>query len=187
MVLRHLTRKQEKRDSSVLVLDTTAILSGFSTHLMGARQFTTPSVLSELPRDMVDTATQLPLLNERSIEIVAPNSAYLQEIDDTIKIAGEKSISTTDRSLLALSLELKDKGHRPVLVSDDYALQNLAEILGITYLPYVERGIRKRYTWRLVCPACFREYVASSGLEICSVCGTRLKRKARSSRMAGRQ
>lgn len=166
----------------IIVLDTCAILSGFSSHLSNARQFTTPNVIGELPGGMVDSATQLPLLSETSIEVVAPEESYVQRVDETVLKTGDVSVSTTDKSLLALSLQLRDGGHQPILVSDDYALQNLARMLNIGYLPYVERGIRNRYVWRLACPACFREYPASSESDVCPICGTKLKRRVAKSR-----
>jgi rRNA maturation endonuclease Nob1 len=181
-----LKAKQGEKGDSILILDTCAIISGFSSHLSDAKQFTTPEVINELPKNMIDSATQLPLLNVTSIDVVAPDEDYLRKVDKIVKSAGEVTVSITDKSLLALSLQLKDADRRPVLVSDDYALQNLAEISGIHYLPYVEKGIRKRYSWKLACPACFREYPSSFQSDICPICGTRLKRRVRKSGKADR-
>jgi rRNA maturation endonuclease Nob1 len=179
MVLCDLNVEHRGKRDRILVLDTSAILSGFSSHLADARQFTTPNVLDELPKNKVNSNTQIPLLSEASIEVVAPSEGYLMKVEETVKAIGEMSVSTTDKSLIALSLQLKDAGQRPVLVSDDYALQNLAEISNVDYLPYVEKGIHDRYSWKLVCPACFREYPPLSELEACPICGTTLKKRNR--------
>lgn len=164
---------------SILVLDTCAILSGFSSHLANAKQITTPNVINELPETLVDSSTRLPLLDERSVEVVAPSQEYLHRVDEIVKTAGDVKISATDKSLLALSLQLRDRDHRPIVVSDDYGLQNLAKMSAIDYLPYVERGIRRQYRWELTCPACSRQYPSSYKSTDCPICGTKLKRRVR--------
>jgi len=161
----------------VLVLDTSAILRGFMRHMTDAAKFTTPDVLNELSNSSADSVMNLPIVNEASIGIRAPNEMILRRVQETATEVGETSLSKTDRSLLALALELKGMGYNPVLVTDDYALQNVAEILGLAYKSYIERGIRRRYKWRLVCPGCLREYSPSSAVSVCSVCGSKLKRK----------
>lgn len=166
----------------VLVLDTSAILSGFAGHVADASIFTTSEVLSELPNETVDSSTSLPLLNKASIEVMAPNETSLKLVDETAKKAGETSLSSADRSLLALALELKRMNYMPVLVTDDYGIQNIAEMLGLSYQPYVEKGIRRRYNWNLKCSGCYREYYPSPRLDVCPVCGTKLKRKIAASR-----
>ena len=179
--------RQSKKEDSVLILDTCAILSGYSSHLTQVSLVTTPDVIGELPERLVDSSTQLPLLEETSIDVISPSRAYLQKAEGIVKNAGDSQVSTTDMSLLALSLQLRDEGRRPVLVSDDYGLQNLAKMSNIRYLPYVERGIRRQYQWILVCPACFRQYPSSYPFVVCPICGTGLKRKVKRSKIARQQ
>lgn len=169
--------RRTDQDRLVLVLDTSAILRGFARQVTEGTRLTTPDVLNELSKLIVDSESQLPIMNESSIHVRTPNEVMLRRVNETAAKVGENSLSTTDRSLLALALELKGTGYDPVLVTDDYALQNVAEILGLDYKSYIERGIRRRYKWRLVCPACLREYGSSSTLNVCSVCGSKLKRK----------
>jgi UPF0271 protein len=161
----------------VLVLDTSAILHGFVRHISEGAKFTTPGVLNELPENMVDSITQLPIMDESSIDVRTPNEEMLRRVDETAGKVGENSLSVTDRSLLALALELKGIGYDPVLVTDDYALQNVAEVLGLAFKSYVERGIRRGYKWMLVCSGCRKEYDPSSTLNACPVCGSKLKRR----------
>jgi UPF0271 protein len=173
----NLQPKHVNRSKMALVLDTSAILSGFAIHLSDTPQFTTPEVLSELRSDKIDSSTQLPLVNEASIHVSRPDEASMRRVDEVVDKVGEVSLSETDRSLIALALELKNKGYEPVLVTDDYALQNLADIMGLSFQPYVERGISHRYQWKLVCPGCFREYEFPTRMGTCSVCGTKLKKR----------
>nr|MDO8135922.1 hypothetical protein [Candidatus Njordarchaeum guaymaensis] len=168
---------QTNQGKLVLVLDTSAILRGFMRQMTNAVKFTTPDVLNELSNRLVDPITHLPIMDEASIDVRAPNEMILRRVDETSENVGETSLSRTDRSLLALALELKGMGYNPVLVTDDYALQNVAEILGLAYKSYIERGIRRRYKWRFVCTGCLREYGPSSTISVCSICGSKLKRR----------
>lgn len=165
-----------------MVLDTSAILSGFAIHMSDTPLFTTPEVLNELHSGKIDSSSQVPLINETSIRVLTPNEASMRRVNEVADGAGEVSLSETDRSLIALSLELKDNGYKPILVTDDYALQNSAEIMGLSFQPYVERGIIHRYKWKLVCPGCFREYKFSNRIETCPVCGTKLKKRISASK-----
>ncbi len=174
---RNLQPRNVNRSRTVLVLDTCAILSGFAIHLSDTPQFTTPEVLNELRSDKIGSTTQLPLVNEASIGVSTPDEASMRRVNEVVDKVGEASLSVTDRSLIALALELKNKGYEPVLVTDDYALQNLAAIMDFSFQPYVERGISHRYQWKLICPGCFREYEFSTNMGTCSVCGTKLKKR----------
>jgi UPF0271 protein len=115
----------------VLVLDTSAILSGFAIHMSDTPQFTTPDVLNELHSDKIDFSTQLPLVNEASIRVSSPSEVSMRRVNEIATKVGDSSLSETDKSLIALALELKNKGYEPILVTDDYALQNSAEILSL--------------------------------------------------------
>jgi UPF0271 protein len=164
-----------------LVLDTSAILSGFALHMSDTTLFTTPEVLNELQGGRLDSSAQVPLINEASIRILTPDEASMRRVNEVTDASGEASLSDTDRSLIALAIELRNDGYDPVLVTDDYALQNSAAMLNLRFQPYAEKGIVNRYKWRLVCPGCFREYKFSNSIETCPVCGTRLKRRVRAS------
>jgi UPF0271 protein len=165
-----------------LVLDTSAILSGFAIHISDTTLFTTPQVLNELQGNKFGSSSQVPLINDASIRVLTPNEESLRRVNEVADSSGEVSLSETDRSLIALALELKDNGYEPILVTDDYALQNSASMMNLRFQPYAEKGITNRYRWRLVCPGCFREYKFSNRIETCPVCGTKLKKKVSTSK-----
>ena len=71
---------------------------------------------------------------------------------------------------VALALDLKLDGQEPVIVSDDYAVQNMAEHLSLNYGSLANFGIVHKFNWIMYCPACHRR---STGPEKTSrVCGT---------------
>jgi rRNA maturation endonuclease Nob1 len=111
------------------------------------------------------------------LKIQAPSKASMAEVSHKAKTLGDKVVlSGTDTGILALALDLSKEGKMPVIVSDDYAVQNVAEELKLPYQSLATLGIREKFNWVFYCPACFRRYPTSEN-EDCIVCGTKLKRK----------
>jgi UPF0271 protein len=77
-------------------------------------------------------------------------------------------ISGTDRDLLALALDLG-----AALYTDDFAIQNVALVLGVNTVPILQRKAR-RVHWKYRCSGCGR-YADHDGE--CPVCGAAIKRK----------
>ena len=77
-------------------------------------------------------------------------------------------ISGTDRDLLALALDLGAD-----LYTDDFAIQNVALVLGVKTVPILQRKAR-RVHWKYRCSGCGR-YAEHDGE--CPVCGAAIKRK----------
>jgi endoribonuclease Nob1 len=77
-------------------------------------------------------------------------------------------ISATDRDLLALALDLGAN-----LCTDDFAIQNIALVLGVMTTPILQRKAR-RVHWKYRCSGCGR-YADHDGE--CPVCGAEIKRK----------
>ena len=77
-------------------------------------------------------------------------------------------ISGTDSDLLALALDLGAD-----LYTDDFAIQNVALVLGVKTVPILQRKAR-RVHWKYRCSGCGR-YAEHDGE--CPVCGAAIKRK----------
>jgi UPF0271 protein len=107
-----------------------------------------------------------------------PTSSSLSAAKEASSRVGDVGVlSNADHEVLALALDLKAEAQSPTLVSDDYAIQNVADILDIEHASLSTFGITKRFDWIYYCPACFRRYPPESIEEACRVCGTSLKRK----------
>jgi UPF0271 protein len=112
------------------------------------------------------------------MRIQNPTRESLKEVSDKAGTLGDRlALSKADASVLALSLDLRREGKIPIIVSDDYAVQNVAEGVGIAYQSLATLGIRQKFDWTFYCPACFRRYPGAGKFEVCPVCGTKLKRK----------
>ena len=77
-------------------------------------------------------------------------------------------ISGTDCELLALALDL-----RADLYTDDFAIQNVALVVGVKTVPILQRKAG-RVHWKYRCSGCGR-YAEQDGE--CPVCGAAIKRK----------
>lgn len=107
----------------------------------------------------------------------APTPISRQAVQATCMKLGEGyALSEVDQEVLALALELKLEGNSPVVVSDDYSIQNVANHIGVKYASLATFGITYGFGWILYCPACFKEF-EKTDLRVCPVCGTGLKRR----------
>jgi len=142
-----------------------------------AEQYTVSAVVDEV-RDRsakirIQTAIELGVL-----KVVQPTEGSRKKVINQSTLLGDiGKVSTTDIDVLALTLDLIASGRRCSLVTDDYAVQNIAHQMGIPFKPLATRGIRYQFLWRLYCPACGRSYPSSFRDNVCSVCGTPLRRR----------
>jgi UPF0271 protein len=110
--------------------------------------------------------------------VKTPQSCFLEEVKAASKLVGDVFfLSEADFQVLALGLELKKLGFLPLIATDDYSIQNVANQIGIEFASLATFGIRFRLQWIRYCPACHRRYPADYKFKKCQVCGTELKRK----------
>jgi len=162
----------------VIVLDTSAFIMGYNPMSINEKQYTAPLVLEELsPKS--STRLRLNLAMETGkIKLQAPKPGFIRKIRNLSGEVGDlRHLSDADVQILALSLELSESGFNALVVSDDYAVQNVADQLGFEYRSLATFGIRYRFKWVLYCPACKRKYPQEYENKRCEVCGTLLKMK----------
>ena len=157
----------------VLVLDTSAVIAGVAPGLVDAEQVTVREVLDEA-RDLCSKLKLETAVLVGKVKVADPSKASLAEVRAKVKHTGDV-VSQTDIKLLALALDLKDK--KAELVTDDYAIQNLASMFGISYRRVAMPGIKEVLRWEMVCPACGRRY-SPSAIK-CLACGSELERRSR--------
>ena len=162
----------------LLILDTSAFIMGYEPSNIKIKQFSVPSVLGELIPESTPWIRFKVALEGCLLQVQSPTEGYLKEVERiSVKVGEGKKLSGTDRDVLALALEFKDRGEEPVIVSDDYSIQNIAENKGIQYISLSTLGIRYLLKRTLYCPACYRRYSSSYISETCRVCGTKLRRR----------
>jgi UPF0271 protein len=86
-------------------------------------------------------------------------------------------MSDADLSIIALAFELRDSS--PIIITDDYAIANVAELSGIRVSYVMSKGITKVGTWIRYCSACGIVYRKNE--RQCTICGNRLRSRLRPS------
>jgi endoribonuclease Nob1 len=166
----------------VLVLDTSAFIMGFNPS-KGGEAYSVRAVEEELSAGTMPQLRFRMFSEKGDLKVQTPSARAQAIVEDTSSKAGESGyLSKADREVLALALDLKLDGHEPVIVSDDYAIQNLAEHLQIGHSSLANFGIVHRFDWIMYCSACHRRYKPPE--KKCRVCGTDLRRKVLSKKKA---
>jgi UPF0271 protein len=170
----------------VLVLDTSALIMGLDPLGIEFESYSVPEVADELRTQTGPSYRLATSTVSGKLKIRTPTEDSLDEVSQRAMALGDKLVlSRADMNVLALALDLSKEGKAPVIVSDDYAVQNVAESLRVEYQSLATLGIRQRFNWTYYCPACFRRY-PNGEVQVCQVCGTQLKRKPLSKQTARR-
>ncbi|MFB6069400.1 MAG: NOB1 family endonuclease [Halanaeroarchaeum sp.] len=147
------------------VLDTSAFIEGFDTDDAVA---TIPAVRDELDDAQ---AYRYDAMEGAGMHIQIPDETSIQTVRSAAQGTGDRTVlSETDVRLLAAALELG-----AVLVTDDYAMQNVADALDVAVEVIAQEGIEERRDWRFQCQGCGREF--DEHRERCPICGSQLARK----------
>jgi len=161
-----------------MVLDTSAFVGGFDPFSIGEEQVAPPKVEEELKRNSMMTLRFNTAVESGRIRIVEPSPEFIGKVKTSATSIGDSFyLSETDIQVLALALELKERGEEPQIATDDYSIQNVAKKLGLPFVSMITYGIRRLLNWIRYCPACHKTYPSNSKAKTCHICGTELKRK----------
>lgn len=164
-----------EKTKKIFILDTSAVLSGKPIDMKNSTTATTPKISDELkPSGRNYQAFQY--LKEKGLCILTPSNESIKEIDRTAIETGDIGrLSGADKELLALALDLKKEGEKhPIILTDDYSIQNVAYVLKIEYENISEPGITKKFKWISRCRGCGRRY--EENISKCPICGTKTKK-----------
>lgn len=168
--------KPQKR---IVVLDTSAFIAGFDPHSISGTAYSVSAVESELISGSLPWVRFKTAVENGKLKLKAPSQKFLEEVKRSSRDLGDMLfLSDVDLQVLALALELKSGGNEPLVATDDYSIQNVANQLGLKFAPLMTFGIRFRLYWIKYCPACRRRYPPDYTHKKCKVCGTEIKRKA---------
>lgn len=159
----------------MLVLDTSAFIMGFNP-TKAEEAYSVRAVEDELSEGTMPQL-RFRMFSDKGVLTVRPPSLRAERIiEEASSRVGESGyLSRADREVLALAMDLKLDGQDPVIVSDDYAIQNIADHLQISHSSLANYGIVHRFDWIMYCPACHRRY--KPPVKKCLICGTELRRK----------
>ena len=150
------------------VLDATAFYAGIPFSSQDSYYVTT-MVYDEIKHIKKNHSALEILLDSKRLVIHDPDINFEEKVRYTAKETGDlKSLSNEDISSISLSLEFNT-----ALISDDFAISNVAKQLGIEIIPLMTKGIKITGKWIHYCPSC----ETSSSKSICQNCGNKLRRK----------
>ncbi|MFB6128940.1 MAG: NOB1 family endonuclease [Halorhabdus sp.] len=151
------------------VLDASAFINEYHTDEQLA---TIPLVREELEDE---SAYRFDALEGSGMHLHIPDEETVERIRRAADETGDlEALSTTDLRLIAAAFELDGR-----LVTDDYAMQNVAEKLEIDVEVIDQDGIEEQREWHFQCQGCGREF--DENHDRCPICGSPLSRKNPSS------
>lgn len=131
---------------------------------------TVPSIVNELKSS--EAAMRFDLAHEDGARVEMPLPRMIDEVVGMAEHTRDmEELSTTDIDILAKALERKDDA---ALLTDDYAVQNVAVMLGIDVKPVVQKKIRDILVWEKQCVGCRKRFDEG---DVCPICGSELKKR----------
>jgi UPF0271 protein len=147
------------------VLDSSAFINEYHTTQQTA---TIPLVREELEDE---SAYRYDAMEGSGMHIHIPTDETIDTVRRAARELGDlEELSRTDVRLIATTFELDG-----TLVTDDYAMQNVAEKLNVAVEVIAREGISEQRQWTFQCQGCGREF--DERLDRCEICGSELTRK----------
>jgi len=151
------------------VLDATAFYVGipFSSN----DSFMTTSMVYREIEHIKSKQGVLDMLQQTNrLQVRDPKEETIKIVNQTAEKTGDKiTISKQDASIIALALE-----NDVELITDDFAVTNIARQLEIKTSSLMTEGISKVGKWISYCSVCGKEFQKEKE---CPICGTKLNRK----------
>ncbi len=156
----------------VYVLDASAIIGGFSSKKF--QNYITASVMVEV-KDFKSKLFLESTIEDGTITILEPESVDIKNVTTVIRKSGDVlRLSEEDKNLVALAFKLKRENNDPMVVTDDYSMQNVLKIVGIPFRSVLTEGITEIYGWIKICKGCKKKYPPEYAYDECEICGTRI-------------
>lgn len=129
-------------DLRVVVLDTAAFLAALQLQLYNITLYTAPAVIDEVKDYESRLRLEFASVAERFI-VKTPEAGYVDKALEVAKKFGVlEKLSTADLQILALSLELREMGLEPTVMTDDYILQRILTSVGIRFRAVKTVGVK---------------------------------------------
>lgn len=151
------------------ILDASAFYAGVPFR-SSSDCYTTSQVYDEIKHIKKNQDALGTLLETNRLKIREPDENSTKAAINAAKDTGDyPQLSKQDLSIIALCIELEGE-----IISDDFAISNVAKNLGLKISPIMTQGIRDVGRWVHYCPGCKTDH--KTGKE-CPMCATPLKRK----------
>jgi|SRR6056297_1116907 len=147
------------------VLDSSAFINEYHTTEDTA---SIPLVREELEDE---SAYRYDAMEGSGMHVHIPGEETVETVERAARESGDfAELSSTDVRLIAATFELDG-----TLVTDDYAMQNVADKLNVAVEVIAREGIEEQRDWQFQCQGCGREF--DENRDRCPICGSSLSRK----------
>jgi UPF0271 protein len=151
------------------VLDATSFYAGIPFASQDT-SYTTPLVFEEVKHIKKSQGAITVLIESNRLKIVEPEKKFTEMTLRKAEETGDyQQLSKEDISVIALCLQLEGE-----LVTDDFAVSNVAKHLNLKVMPIMTKGADKM-SWVYFCPGCKSSFSKAS---ICPICGSTIRRKS---------
>lgn len=152
-------------------VDAGAFYTGLVFQSSASRYCTTETVFDEVKHIKKSQGVIEVLLESNSLQILNPDKKSIEKVYSAARRTGDyPRLSEADISIIALALQLEVP-----LITDDYAVANVAATMKIPVKSLATRGITHTRKWITYCSACGRTFGATA--KECRLCGNTLRRK----------
>ncbi len=156
--------------SEEFVLDASAFYTGIP-FLSCTKYYTTSLVFNEIKHINKSYSVVELLKDIGDLKVIEPEKQILENVNTIAKKTGDSAkLSSADISIIALALQLKK-----ILISDDYAILNIARLLNIPVKTLTTKGITNVRKWITYCYTCGKAF--DPNIRECLLCGNRLRRR----------
>lgn len=159
---------------SIYIIDSSVFIIGIHINkIINNKKDTVLITIPDVVYELKDYRSKIwfELARENGMKIESSLPDIITTVEECAKKTGDISkLSKTDLSLLAKALEYVDKD--VIIVTDDYAVQNVASYLKIKVKPIIQKKIKKKLQWKRQCIGCGRYYTDK---EVCPFCGCNTK------------
>jgi len=159
----------------IYVLDSSAIIGGYDLNSLD--NYTINEVIFEI-KDFKSKILLQSAIEDGQIILEEPENEDLKEVDLITSTSGDiLRLSEVDKKVIALALMFKRKGFNPVVITDDYTIQNTLKTIKIPYKSILTPGIEEILNWVKLCKGCKKKYPPQYQFDECEICGSRIIKK----------
>lgn len=152
-------------------LDAGAFYTGLIFLSSTYRYYTTQAVFDEVKHIKRSHGAIEALIESNTLQILNSGRNSIEKVVAAARRTGDYAkLSDADISIVALALQLEI-----VLVTNDYAVANVATTLKIPVKSVAGKGITHTRRWISYCSACGKAFGPNA--KECRLCGNRLRRK----------
>lgn len=152
-------------------LDASAFYTGFIFLSSAYRYCTTQAVFDEVKHIKRSHGAIEALLESNILQVLNSDRKSIDKVVAAARRTGDyQKLSEADISIIALALQLGI-----VLITDDFAVANVATTLKIPVKSVASKGITHTRRWIAYCSACGRAFGPNA--KECRLCGNRLRLK----------